>query len=88
MALTHPKYARVHTFIFYTMKTLHLFSNYISFKILHIFLKDSLTVKNQWELLTGDDGDAFGVFISLTLLLANLQTDSVNYVMQGLYFTY
>jgi hypothetical protein len=28
MALTHPNYARVHTCIFYTLKILHLFSNY------------------------------------------------------------
>ena len=38
-------------------------------------------------LLTGDDGVGFGVFIFLTLLLANLQMDSVNYGIQGLNFT-
>ncbi len=38
-------------------------------------------------LLTGDDGVGFGVFISLTLLLANLQMGSVNYGIQGLNFT-
>ena len=45
------------------------------------------SVKNWWEFLTGDDGVGFGVFISLTLLLANLQMGSVNYGRQGLNFT-
>ena len=35
----------------------------------------------------GNDGVGFGVFISLTLLLANLQMGSVNYGIQGLNFT-
>ena len=52
-----------------------------------ILLGGCLTVKNQWGLLTGDDGVGLGVFISLTLLLANLQMDSVNYGIQGLNFT-
>ena len=39
MALIHPKCARVHTCIFYTLKILHSFSNYAPYMILHIFLK-------------------------------------------------
>ena len=34
-----------------------------------------------------NDGVGFGIFISLTLLLANLQMGSVNYGRQGLNFT-
>ena len=59
----------------------------VFYKNVGILLGGRLNVKNLWGLLTGDEGVGFGVFISLTQLLANLQMDSVNYGIQGLNFT-